>query len=133
MKPSFAVQTFFLIAGISLLGSCTYDTESTTSNQVSSEIAHSVVEKELLVGSWIDTSVSALHFTLFKDGSARSDNMKTLLYKDWNVEVNQITFTLESFGNGTSSTDTTTYTIERLTADELTLSKGTYRTTYTKQ
>ncbi|WP_084668426.1 lipocalin family protein [Arenibacter nanhaiticus] len=54
----------------------------------------STVDKELLVGSWKDSSEFALHFTLFKDGSASSDNMKTLLHRTWEVQENKITFTV---------------------------------------
>ncbi|MCK9628570.1 MAG: lipocalin family protein [Bacteroidales bacterium] len=82
------------------------------------------IGQELLTGSWKDTSPSALHFTLFKDGTARSDNMKTLLYKNWSVKDNQITFTVESIGNGTSSTDKITYIVEKLTDKEMVLRSG---------
>src|SRR5690606_920406 len=112
---------------------CKNDRKSTTNNEANSKMEASIVEEEFLVGSWKDTSKSALHFTLFKDGTARSDNMKTLLYKNWKVKGNQITFTIESIGNGTSSMDTVTYIIEKLTRDELILRKGNYLSEYTKK
>lgn len=127
------IYILFLIVGTLLLGACKNDNKSTTNNKVSSEIEGSIVENEFLIGSWKDTSKSALHFTLFKNGTARSDNMKTLLYKDWNVKGNQITFTVESIGNGTSSIETVTYIIEKLTRDELILRKGSYLSEYTKK
>ncbi|WP_051315607.1 lipocalin family protein [Arenibacter certesii] len=127
------MHILFLIVGVLLLGSCKNDRKSTTKNEESSKIEESIVEKEFLVGSWKDTSKSALHFTIFKNGTARSDNMKTLLYKNWKVKGNQITFTIESLGNGTSSIDTVTYIIEKLTKDKLILRKGTYLSEYTKK
>ncbi len=127
------IHILFFIVGVLLLGSCKNDRKSTTSNEANSKIEGSIVEKEFLVGSWKDTSKSALHFTLLKNGTARSDNMKTLLYKNWKVKGNQITFTIESIGNGTSSTETVTYLIEKLTRDELILRKGNYLFEYTKK
>lgn len=40
---------------------------------------------ELLIGSWLDDSKAKLHFTLFENGKASSDNMKTLIYKRWTL------------------------------------------------
>ncbi|MEO9147262.1 MAG: lipocalin family protein [Ginsengibacter sp.] len=128
-----AILNLFFIVGILLLGSCKTDTKNKTSNGSGTEIQNSIGEKEFLIGSWKDNSEAALNFTLFKDGSARSDNMKTLLYKNWKVKGNQITFTIESVGNRTSSIDTVTYTIEKLTKTDLVLKNGTYLSEYTKQ
>ena len=47
--------------------------------------------KKMLIGSWEDQSKSALHFSLFEDGTAQSDNMATLLYQRWSVKDNKIT------------------------------------------
>lgn len=127
------VLNLFFIVGILLLGSCNRDTKSKTSNEPGTEIQNPVVEKELLIGSWKDNSEAALDFTLFKDGSARSDNMKTLLYKNWDVNGNKITFIIESIGNRTSSTDTMTYTIGKLTKNDLVLKNGTHLSEYTKK
>lgn len=126
-------QTFLLILGILFLGACKNDKKNTAENEPNSEIQNSKDEEELLVGSWNDTSESALDFTLFKDGTARSDNMKTLLYKKWSIKGNKISFTIESIGNGTSSTDNITYRIEKLTNNELILRKGTYLSKFTKK
>lgn len=130
IKP---IHILLLIGCILLLGSCKNDTKSPTQNESNPKIEESIIEKELLVGSWEDSSKSALHFTLFKNGTARSDNMATLLYKNWSVKGNQINFTIESIGNGSSSIDTVTYIIEKLTRDELILRKGTSLTEYTKE
>jgi|SRR5690554_1473457 len=123
----------FLIFGLLLLGACKNDTKTTENKEVDSEHQKSEVENELLVGSWLDSSDAALHFTLFNDGTARSDNMKTLLYKNWKVQGNQISFIVESIGNGTSSVDTLTYSIEKLTKNKLILKKDNYLSEYTKK
>ncbi|SHJ68336.1 Lipocalin-like [Arenibacter nanhaiticus] len=131
-----AIQVLFLI-GILSLGSCRNEGKNATESKVTSEIQNkdkhsSTIDKELLVGPWKDQSEFALHFTLFKDGSASSDNMKTFLYRTWEVQGNQITFTVESIGNGTSFIDNETYVIDKLTKDSLILKNGEYRFEYTK-
>ena len=123
----------FLMLGLLLLGACKNDTKTTMDNEMNSKHQKSEVENELLVGSWLDSSDAALHFTLFNDGTARSDNMNTLLYKNWKVKGNQITFIIESIGNGTSSVDTLTYNIEKLTKNKLILKKDNYLSEYTKK
>ena len=123
----------FLIFGLLLLGACKNDTKTTENKEVDSEHQKSEVENELLVGSWLDSSDAALHFTLFNDGTARSDNMKTLLYKNWKVQGNQISFIVESVGNRTSSMDTLAYNIEKLTETKLILKKDNYLSEYTKK
>jgi len=85
-----------------------------------------------LVGSWKDCSPAALHFTLFKDGTAQSDNMKTLLYKKWTLKGDIITFTIESIGNKTSSTIQESFQIEKLSDKQLILRKGNSIFKYTK-
>ncbi|NKI28172.1 lipocalin family protein [Arenibacter sp. 6A1] len=125
------IQILFLI-GMLVMGSCKNPKKNTS--EIQNEEKHgATVDKELLVGSWKDQSEFALHFTLFKDGSASSDNMKTLLYRNWEVQGNQITFTVESIGNGTSFMDDETYIIDRLTKDSLILKNGEYIFEYTKE
>ena len=75
------------------------------------------------MGSWLDISESKLHFTLFEDGSARSDNMKTLLYKKWQVKGNNLILTQESIGNANSFIDDYEYEIVLLNDKELSLKK----------
>ncbi len=128
-----SIYIVFLIAETLFWASCKIDRPKTPEKNTSPNLEKSIVEKEFLVGSWKDTSPSALHFTLFNDGTAHSDNMNTLLYKNWNVKGNQITFTVESIGNGTSSIDTVTYIIEKLYVNELILRRGTNLSEYTKE
>lgn len=81
-------------------------------------------DASLIVGSWIDTSESALHFTLFENGTARSDNMATLLYKKWRLEDTKLILTAESIGNIGSSIDDKTYQIHTLTKEKMILIHG---------
>lgn len=133
MIKATAIPLTFLLAGSILIGSCNNEESTETSSITAQETGRAAADDHLLVGSWKDTSQAALHFTLFKDGTARSDNMETLLYKTWSVNGKQVTFTIESVGNGTSSTDTIIYTIEKLSADELILRRGTELSRYTRQ
>ncbi|MCI0498767.1 MAG: lipocalin family protein [Planctomycetales bacterium] len=70
-----------------------------------------------LVGAYIE-QVSAGErdynqgFMLAADGSAQSINMATLLYKSWRLENGKLYLTVESVGNGASSTNEEEYTIE---------------------
>lgn len=111
--------------------SCNFGGEK--KQQANFEKSITETNKLLLAGSWKDTSKSALHFTLFKDGTARSDNMKTLLYKNWEVNENEITFTTESIGNKISFTTNETYTIIKITETRLILKKDDTVFEYVKE
>lgn len=140
MLKTKTIQIILLVfvGGVFLFSSCKDGKKSKPGKDIKSEIqskekSDSTIEKELLVGSWIDCSPAVLHFTLFEDGTARSDNMKTLLYKKWRVKGSQIVFTIESIGNKTSSVDDETYNIEKLTKDSLVLRRGEYLSKYIKK
>ena len=122
----------FLTLAILALNSCKEDPKNIEIEEESVEVEKPVAAEQLLVGSWKDTSPSALHFTLFEDGTAKSDNMETLLYKSWSVKDNKITFIVESIGNKTTSIDTIVQTIENLTNDDLLLVDGDIREAYKK-
>ncbi len=126
------IRIFLLIIGILMLGACKKSVKVNGINIENAQSERSLVEKELLVGSWKDTSGSALHFSLLPDGTARSDNMKTLLYKNWNLEKDKIIFTIESVGNGVRFIDTVAYDIEKLTKSRLVLSNGANQFEYRK-
>lgn len=131
-----AIRNASFILGIFLVVSCKNEATTTviaTEPDIEADAQSPEYSKELLVGSWKDNSESALDFTLFEDGTAQSDNMKTMLYKSWKLDGNQVTFTIESIGNQTSSIDDQTYTIEKLTENELVLKDGTYVTEFTKK
>lgn len=118
-------QLLFLIMGILILCGCKRSVKENELNVEHALAESSIEKKEHLVGSWKDTSGSELHFSLFPDGTARSDNMKTLLYKNWHIDKEKITFTIESVGNGVRFIDTVTYDIEKLSKSRLVLRNGT--------
>ncbi len=110
MKKTKITFLAFLILGVTLLNSCKKNRKKTEKVVEKTLVEHKEenkqedIDKKLLAFSWLDTSDSKLHFTLNSDGTARSDNMATLLYKKWRVEGNNIIFTIESIGNHSSST-----------------------------
>lgn len=119
MKKSLYLKLTIVILSVTFL-SCSSQKKDTKINQ------------KLLVGSWIDLSPAKLHFSMFENGLAQSDNMKTLLYKNWKVEGKNIIFTIESIGNGSSSIDQETFTIQKLTKDSLILNRKGYEFKYTR-
>lgn len=93
----------------------------------------STIDTKLLVGSWEDQSESALNFSLLSDGTAQSDNMETLVYKQWNVKNNQLYLVAESIGNRTSSIDTMVYDIQQLDENQMVLKRDELIFTYKRQ
>jgi hypothetical protein len=86
------------------------------------------IDSKLLIGSWFDTDESALHFTMFVDGTAKSDNMVTLLYEKWRIKGDSLFLTAKSIGNHTSSTDESAYKIIQLDKNTLIVTSGKYYT-----
>lgn len=130
------IKTIFsiLFASVLLFTSChnsskesASDTSDTMVNQMSS------IDTGLLIRSWKDQSKSALHFSLFSDGTAQSDNMKTLLYRHWILKNNQLYLIAESIGNGVSFVDTMVYDIEQLDENQLVLKQDDVTSTYKKE
>ena len=123
-----------LIGSALLLLSC--QNAKTDSNQETTDLEtvnkDSVQHYDLLIGSWEDLSSSALHFSMFEDGSAQSDNMATLLYKSWHVENNVLSLVAESIGNKQSSIDTISYSIVELNKDAMKLKQGNTVLTFKK-
>jgi len=87
---------------------------------------------KLLIGSWKDKSSAALHFSLLSDGSARSDNMQTLLYQKWSVKGNKLTLTIKSIGNGNSSVSEEVFDIYKLDEESLILKQDNIVFEYSK-
>lgn len=69
---------------------------------------------------------------LLPDGRAGSINMRTLLYRHWQLDGNRLTLTGKSIGNGNSSLFTATSTIDRLSRTTLVLNTDGRRETYTR-
>ncbi len=102
-------------------------------NFVGLEHTNSEINEELLIGSWLDTSESKLHFTLFADSTARSDNMETLLYRKWRLQGKSLILTEESIGNGTTSVGDYEYEIVSLNDKTLSLKNGKFTKQYVKK
>ncbi|WP_418384061.1 lipocalin family protein [Akkermansia sp.] len=69
---------------------------------------------------------------LLPDGRARSINMRTLLYRSWQLDGKRLTLTGKSIGNGNSSLFTTTSTIDRFSRTTLILNTDGNREAYTR-
>ncbi len=87
----------------------------------------------LLVGMWDDTSDANLDFSLFPDGTARSESMSTLLYKRWELQDNNLIITTESIGNGISFLYDGVYSIETLNETSLVIRDGDIRYSYIRK
>lgn len=119
-----------LFIGVILFSSCEGILAPKSEQQTVKAVS---IDDKDFIGSWRDSSVMGTNFTLFEDGTARSDNMKTVLYKEWRTVGNEITFTIESVVNGRSSSEKETYTIEKLTKNRMVLSKNGKLTEYIKK
>ncbi|WP_282126687.1 lipocalin family protein [Marinifilum flexuosum] len=124
-----------LLIGLISLGACkeNKNTEEKKLKKEGLEKSEALVNKQLLIGSWLDTSESQLHFSLLEDGTARSDNMATLLYQKWRIEGNKLILTVKSIGNGSSSIDEESYEIKTLTEEKLVLQNGDYTMEFAKK
>ncbi len=124
-----------LLIGLIALVSCN-EAKNKDNKKVKREyIENSVtnINEKLLIGSWLDQSKSKLHFSLFQDGTARSDNMATLLYQKWRLDGTKLVLTAKSVGNGNSSTDEETYEIKTLTEDKMILQNGDFLYKFVKK
>ncbi|ATP57166.1 hypothetical protein CPT03_12135 [Pedobacter ginsengisoli] len=93
--------------------------------------------KNLLIGSWVEPNPinknEVQGVTISNDGTAKSINMATLVYKKWWKEDGKLILVAESIGNGSSSLDTTKYEIIKLTDKELELKDRALTISYKKQ
>ncbi|WP_334058026.1 lipocalin family protein [Polaribacter sp. P097] len=79
------------------------------------------IKNEDVLGAWIDLSDAKLNFTLLENGVARSDNMETLLYQNWELKGDSLILTMKSIGNGMSSIDKMAYKIEMPNSNKIIL------------
>lgn len=70
---------------------------------------------------------------LQKDGNASSINMSTLQYENWEKKDDRLILSGKSIGNHEVISLTDTLDIEKLTKDELVLSKGSLTINYKRQ
>ncbi len=89
-----------------------------------------------LIGSWVEPVPGRPDqrqgFILYGDGSARSINMATLLYKGWKVSGSNITLFYESIGNHMRFESSDEYEYEMPDRDILILKKGGWKVEYTR-
>ena len=81
-----------------------------------------------IIGSWVEpvpgNEKAFQGFTLNADGTAKSINMATLLYRKWQIAGNKIILTVESKGNRTSSVENEEYIIRSVDKKTLRLQMG---------
>ncbi len=65
------LQISFLTLALLVLNACKDEPKSIEIDEETVELEKPTAAEQLLVGSWKDTSPSALHFTLFEDGTAK--------------------------------------------------------------
>ena len=119
------ILTLILVSGLFLISCKSNNKKSDEEFKDQKETEQkSTIDTSYLVGSWEEQSEKALHFTLFADGTAQSDNMATLLYQKWNVRGNQLYLVSKSIGNGISSIDTTMYEIQKVNESQMILKRG---------
>ena len=120
--------TRLLLIGLIILGACkqSANTDGKSIKKEHIEKSATTIEEKQLIGSWLDQSESKLHFSMLQDGTARSDNMTTLLYQKWRLDGTKLILTAKSIGNGNSSTDEETYEIKTLTEEKMILQNGDY-------
>lgn len=122
-------QTLVLVGALFVLGSCNEDKKTKGDSgevELKVEQKSTIIDEKLLIGSWLDSSESALHFSMFEDGTARSDNMKTLLYEKWRLEGDTLILTARSIGNREVSVSDEVFEIRELSDKNMTLKKGEY-------
>ena len=88
---------------------------------------------KLLIGSWLDSSEAKLHFTLLENGIAKSDNMKTLVYKSWSVRNDSLFLKVKSIGNRTHFESIEAYKIDTLDSNTLVLHNKNFKMFYTRK
>ncbi len=129
-------RALILIILLIVLGSCKGEKNKDDKSKIEiqdNKESYTIVNEKLLVGSWLDSSESELHFSMFEDGTAHSDNMKTLLYEKWRLDGNTLILTVKSIGNGSSSVDDEVYEIQTLTDKKMVLKNGEYILNYVKK
>lgn len=84
----------------------------------------------MIAGSWVQpvpgNSDMVQGFILYPDGSARSINMATLVYKAWRTKGDAITFHVESIGNHTRFETEERYRFDMPDRDRLILRSGKF-------
>ena len=129
------ILTISLITTL-ILASCQKTTKQETKNN--ENILPSMIrETNLLIGSWVEPNpINANEVQGIKineDGTAKSINMSTLVYKKWWKENDKLALVFESVGNGLTIIDTTKFEIIKLNHNELEIKDNDYTIKYKRQ
>lgn len=129
------ILTISLITTL-ILASCQKTTKQETKND-ENILPSMVSETNLLIGSWVEPNpINANEVQGIKineDGTAKSINMSTLVYKKWWKENDKIALVFESIGNGLTIIDTTKFEIIKLNHYELDIKDNDYTIKYKRQ
>ena len=119
-----------------ILASCQKTTKQETKND-ENILPSMVSETNLLIGSWVEPNpINANEVQGIKineDGTAKSINMSTLVYKKWWKENDKLALVFESVGNGLTIIDTTKFEIIKLNHNELEIKDNDYTIKYKRQ
>lgn len=119
-----------------ILASCQKTTKQETKND-ENILPSMVSETNLLIGSWVEPNpINANEVQGIKineDGTAKSINMSTLVYKKWWKENDKLALVFESIGNGLTIIDTTKFEIIKLNHNELEIKDNDYTIKYKRQ
>src|SRR6187551_2301968 len=127
------ILTLVLVSGLFLISckSTKKKSDEDFTDQKKTE-QKSTIDTSYLIGSWEEQSEKALHFTLYADGTAQSDNTATLLYQKWSVKDDQLFLVAKNVGNKQTYIDTIVYSIQALNDSALILKRGDLILTYKK-
>ncbi len=129
------ILTISLITTL-ILASCQKTTKQETKND-ENILPSMVSETNLLIGSWVEPNpINANEVQGIKineDGTAKSINMSTLVYKKWWKENDKLALVFESIGNGLTIIDTTKFEIIKLNHNELEIKDNDYTIKYKRQ
>ena len=119
-----------------ILASCQKTTKQETKNN-ENILPSMISETNLLIGSWVEPNpINANEVQGIKineDGTAKSINMSTLVYKKWWKENDKLALVFESIGNGLTIIDTTKFEIIKLNHNELEIKDNDYTIKYKRQ
>lgn len=129
------ILTISLITTL-ILASCQKTTKQETKNN-ENILPSMISETNLLIGSWVEPNpINANEVQGIKineDGTAKSINMTTLVYKKWWKENDKLALVFESVGNGLTIIDTTKFEIIKLNHNELEIKDNDYTIKYKRQ
>jgi hypothetical protein len=129
------IVTISLISTL-LLSSCQQTTKQETKNN-ENILPIKASETNLLIGSWVEPNPINVDevqgININEDGTAKSINMSTLVYKKWWKENDKLALVSESIGNGLTIIDTTKFEIIKLNHKELEIKNKDYTIKYKRQ